>query len=142
MAPNIVTKGKALYFRGSASEGVASISPTGKQTGSSWTVISDEVIGKAELSEDAKERVLQVLESIDDYPFWKKIIADTDIIIENKLFVRDFDKPWASAYDGLVYVGDAPHPVIPTGQGIGMALEDAKVLGNAIRKRMVSVMQH
>ncbi|GFH56553.1 FAD/NAD(P)-binding domain-containing protein [Chaetoceros tenuissimus] len=68
LAPNIVTKGKALYFRGSTSEGVASIFSTGKQTGSSWTIISDEVLGKAESSEDAKERVLRALESMDDYP--------------------------------------------------------------------------
>ena len=68
-------------------------------------------------------------------PFWEKIFADTDFIIENKIFVRDFDKPWESAYEGLVYVGDALHPVRPTGQGIGMAFEDAKVLGDVIRKQ-------
>ena len=135
LAPNIVTNGKALYFRGSAKEGVASVFPTGKQVGSSWTVISDEVSGKSESSEESKKRVLQVLSSMDDFPFWEKIIADTDIIIENKLFVRDFDKPWESAYEGLVYVGDALHPVRPTGQAIGMALEDAKVLGEVIRKQ-------
>lgn len=135
MAPNIVTNGKALYFRGSAKEGVASVFPTGKQVGSSWTVISDEVSGKSESSEESKKRVLQVLSSMHDFPFWEQIIADTDIIIENKLFVRDFDKPWESAYEGLVYVGDALHPVRPTGQAIGMAFEDAKVLGEVIRKQ-------
>ena len=62
LAPSFDTKGRALFFRGATNEGVATL----KQVGSSWTVISDEVLGKLESSEDAKKRVLQILESMDD----------------------------------------------------------------------------
>ena len=56
------------------------------------------------------------------------------IAIEHKLFARDFDRTWNSSYDGLAYVGDAAHPVRPTGEGIALALVDAKVLGEVVAK--------
>jgi len=53
--------------------------------------------------------------------------------------VRDFEKPWNSAYDGLIYVGDAAHPVRPTGQGMALALEDAVNLGDLVAKHGLGV---
>ena len=69
-----------------------------------------------------------------EYEMWMGILKDTIAVIENKLQIRDFDQPWESAYDGLVYVGDSLHPVRPTGEGLALAFEDAQVLGQVIAK--------
>lgn len=113
--------------------------------GTAWSVISDIEDGKAGSMEEARERVLKVIETMNsvdphpDYDVLKQYIDDSSIIVENKLHVRDFDKPWESAYDGLIYIGDAAHPVRPTGEGIALALEDANVLCQLISKSGLSV---
>jgi 2-polyprenyl-6-methoxyphenol hydroxylase-like FAD-dependent oxidoreductase len=148
LAPNIYTSGKATFYRGSASSDDDSnntsgrsglIFPAGKNAGSSWTVISDVEDKRSTSEEESRKRVLKVIESMgtdnnDDYKLFKQVIDDSAIIIENKLHVRDFDKPWESSYDGLIYLGDSAHPVRPSGEGTALAFEDANVLGKVISK--------
>ena len=80
---------------------------------------------------------MQVTTDCDD--ILKRAIGDSPVIIENKLQIRDFELPWESSYDGLVYIGDAAHPVRPTGEGTALAFEDAKVLGDMIGKHGLCV---
>ena len=69
----------------------------------------------------------------DSYKLMKRAMDDSPIIIENKLHVRDFDQPWNSAYDSCIYIGDAAHPVRPTGEGTALAFEDTNVLRQMIQ---------
>jgi len=135
MAPNINAHGKATFYRGTSDDNTAGRSalvfPGGKDAGSSWTVISDVEDGKSESIAEAKARVLKVIQTTmgrENCRLMTNIIQDSNIVIENKLFVRDFNQPWESSYDGLIYLGDAAHPVRPTGQGAALAFEDAAVL--------------
>ena len=153
MAPNVSTSGKATFFIGKSDSDTAGrsalIFPGGKDAGSSWTVISDIENGKSTSTEEARKRVLKVIDTMgmsgteasttesgnnNEYAQLKQAIDDSSIIIENKLHVRDFDQPWESAYDGLIYIGDSAHPVRPTGEGTALAFEDANVLGQVISK--------
>ena len=156
MAPNVSTSGKATFFIGKGDSDTAGRSallfPGGKDAGSSWTVISDVEDGKSTSTEEARNRVLKVIDTMgmsaeasttesgsNEYVQLKQAIDDSFIIIENKLHVRDFDKPWESAYDGLIYIGDSAHPVRPTGEGTALAFEDANVLGQVISKHGLGV---
>lgn len=142
MAPNIDTSGVATYYRGESDSNSAGrsglIFPGGKNAGSSWTLISDAEDKRSTSDEESRKRVLKVIESMgtdsDNYKRFKQVIDNSAIIIENKLHVRDFDKPWESSYDGLIYIGDSAHPVRPTGEGTALAFEDANVLGKVISK--------
>ena len=51
-------------------------------------------------------------------------------MIEGKLQTRNFTKPWASATPRVAFLGDAAHPLRPTGEGTALALEDAWTLGS------------
>jgi hypothetical protein len=141
MAANIPTS-TATFFRGQQDSDTvgrtALIFPGGKNAGSSWSVISDAEDGRANTDEESRRRVLKVVETMgtnsENYKRMKKVIDDSNIIIENKLYVRDFDKPWESSYDGLIYIGDSAHPVRPTGEGTALAFEDANVLGQVVSK--------
>uniref|UniRef100_A0A7S1BDK5 FAD-binding domain-containing protein n=1 Tax=Corethron hystrix TaxID=216773 RepID=A0A7S1BDK5_9STRA len=73
-------------------------------------------------------------ENNDAYDLLKRAVDESPIIIENKLHVRDFEQPWESAYDGLIYIGDSAHPVRPTGEGTALAFEDANVLSEVIMR--------
>jgi len=142
LAPNISTSGKATFYRGLSDSTTAGrsglIFPGGKNVGSSWTVISDIEDQRSNSEEESRRRVLKVIESMgkesDNFKIFKQVIDGSSIIIESKLHVRDFDKPWESSYDGLIYVGDSAHPVRPTGEGTALAFEDASVLGKVILK--------
>ena len=141
MAPNIPTS-TATFYRGQQDSDTAGrsalIFPGGKSAGSSWTVISDVEDERANTEEESRRRVLKVVETMgtnsENYKRMKQVIDDSNIIIENKLQVRDFDKPWESSYDGLIYIGDSAHPVRPTGEGTALAFEDANVLGQVVSK--------
>lgn len=154
MAPHFNTRGTAAFFRGTADSKTAGrsalIFPGGKKAGSSWTVISDIQDGKSGSIEEAKERVLSVIETMGpttpngepnpDYMRLKQVIKDSTVVIENKLQVRDFeDQPWETAYDGLIYLGDAAHPVRPTGEGTALAFEDATVLRQIVATSGLSI---
>jgi len=141
-SPNIGASGRATFYRSASDSNIAgrsaAIFPGGKKGGSSWTVISDVEDERSASDEEARKRVLKVIESMgtgsDACNIFKQLIDDSAIIIENKLHVRDYEKPWESSYDGLIYVGDAAHPVRPTGEGTALAFEDANVLGKVISK--------
>lgn len=147
MAPNISTSGKATFYKGMSNGNTAGrsalIFPGGKNAGSSWTVISDIQDGRANSDEESRRRVLKVIETMEmgskNYKVFKKAIDDSPIIIENKLYVRDFEKPWESSYDGLIYIGDSAHPVRPTGEGTALAFKDANVLSQVISKHGLGV---
>ena len=136
MAPTFNTHGKATFYRGTSDDNTAGRSallfPGGKGAGASWTVISDIEDGKSTSINEARERALKVIETMapggDNCNLFTNIIQNSNTVIENKLHARDFDQPWESSYDGLIYVGDAAHPVRPTGQGTALAFEDAAVL--------------
>ena len=118
----------------------AAVFPAGGGLGTAWSVISDIEDGRSKSTEEARARVLKVVETMNsvdhnpDYDILKQCIDGSGTIIENKLHVRDLDKPWESAYDGLIYIGDAAHPVRPTGEGLALAFEDANVLYQLISK--------
>lgn len=141
-SPNICTSGIGTFYRSAGDSDIAGRSallfPGGKNAGSSWTVISDVEDQRSTSDDESRKRVLKVIESMgmgsDNFKLFKKAIDDSAIIIENKLYVRDFEKPWESSYDGLIYIGDAAHPVRPTGEGTALAFEDANVLGKVISK--------
>ena len=141
-SPNICTSGKATFYRSAGDSNTAGrsalIFPAGENAGSSWTLISDAEVQRSTSDEEARERVLKVIESMgkdsDNFKLWKEVVDDSAIIIENKLYVRDFEKPWESSYDGLIYIGDSAHPVRPTGEGTALAFEDANILGKVISK--------
>jgi 2-polyprenyl-6-methoxyphenol hydroxylase-like FAD-dependent oxidoreductase len=137
VAPNVQSFGKAIFYGGANDGRSALIFPGGKGAGSSWTVISNAKPGKSQTREEARERLLAVTVDCDD--ILKRAIDDSPIIIENKLQVRDFELPWESSYDGLVYIGDAAHPVRPTGEGTALAFEDAKVLRDMVAKHGLCV---
>ena len=44
----------------------------------------------------------------------------------------DFSQPWASAAPRVAYLGDAAHPLRPTGEGTALAFEDAWTLGDLL----------
>ena len=64
----------------------------------------------------------------DNCNLFTKVINDSNIVIENKLHVRDFDQPWESAYDGLIYLGDAAH-----GQGLALDSSTDITKGNILQ---------
>jgi len=138
LAPNISTSGKATFYTGVSAGRSGLIFPGGKNTGSSWTVISDVEDQRTNSEEESRRRVLNVVQSMgkdsENFKLFKQVIDESSIIIESKLHVRDFDKPWESSYDGLIYVGDSAHPVRPTGEGTALAFEDANVLGKIVFK--------
>jgi len=142
LAPHISTSGKATFYQGGSASNTTGrsglIFPGGKNAGSSWTIISDVEDQRSMSEEESRRRVLKVVESMgkgsDNFKRFKQVIDESSIIIESKLHVRDFDKPWESSYDGLIYVGDSAHPVRPTGEGTALAFEDASVLGKVILK--------
>lgn len=137
-ARNISTFGKATFYKDDENGGrSALIFPAGRDAGSSWTVISEAEDGKSETDQEARDRVLRIVKDCDE--ILKRAIDDSPIIIENKLQVRNFDLPWGSAYDGLIFIGDSAHPVRPTGEGTALAFEDARVLGEMIAEHGLSV---
>lgn len=80
--------------------------------------------------------VEELLEKFDDFlPIVKTIIRATppDMLLKWGLFDRDASPRWS---DGPVtLLGDAAHPMLPfTGQGSGIAIEDAVVLARILRE--------
>ena len=132
------TNGEATFYADKNTGRSAIIFPAGKSSGASWTVISQAEAGKSTTDAEARSRLAKVIGDLNDDAF-KQAIDDSPIVIENKLHVRDFDKPWKSSYDGLAYVGDAAHPVRPTGEGTALAFEDTNVLGGVVAEYGLTV---
>lgn len=137
-ARNISTSGKAIFYRDGKGGGrSALIFPAGKGAGSSWTLIGEVENGRSESDQEARSRVLKTAKGCDE--ILKRAIDDSPIIIEGKLHIRNFDLPWNSAYDGLVFIGDSAHPVRPTGEGTALAFEDTRVLRETISEHGLSL---
>jgi len=131
-AAGLDTGGEAIFFRDDDATGASSRSglvfPAGSGQGSSWSLIADSVEGRSESSEEARARLAAALpETLD--PTLREAIDASPIIIEGKLMTRDFTKPWSSAAPRVAFLGDAAHPLRPTGEGTALALEDAWTVG-------------
>ena len=127
-ATDLDTRGEATFYK---DEGGRSglLFPAGAGQGSSWTFISDSVAGRSQSSDEARARLLASLPAELDATLRHAIDA-SPLIIEGKLMTRDFSKPWASAAPRVAFLGDAAHPLRPTGEGTALALEDAWTVGS------------
>jgi 2-polyprenyl-6-methoxyphenol hydroxylase-like FAD-dependent oxidoreductase len=152
VAPSLQCNGQATFFRGDGgSGGSANISalvfPAGAKGGASWTVIAPTVEGRAVDEADAQRRALASVEQatplagegekqgrVSSPQLLMAAIKGSSRVVEHRLAVRDFDHPagYGAVTDGLAFMGDAQHPVRPTGEGIALAWADAAVLGSTI----------
>ena len=103
--------------------------PAGAGRGSSWTFIASSVAGRSQSPEEARARLAAALPDELDATLRQAIDA-SPFLIESKLQTRDFSKPWASATPRVAFLGDAAHPLRPTGEGTALALEDAWTVGS------------
>ena len=103
--------------------------PAGAGQGSSWTFIASSVAGRSQSPEEARARLTAALPDELDATLRQAIDA-SPFLIESKLQTRDFSKPWASATPRVAFLGDAAHPLRPTGEGTALALEDAWTVGS------------
>ena len=103
--------------------------PAGAGQGSSWTFIASLVAGRSQSPEEARARLTAALPDELDATLRQAIDA-SPFLIESKLQTRDFSKPWASAAPRVAFLGDAAHPLRPTGEGTALALEDAWTVGS------------
>ena len=103
--------------------------PAGAGQGSSWTFIASSVAGRSQSPEEARARLAAALPDELDATLRQAIDA-SPFLIESKLQTRDFSKPWASATPRVAFLGDAAHPLRPTGEGTALALEDAWTVGS------------
>jgi len=131
VAPGVDCNGEATFYKGEGGES-ALIFPAGREHGSSWTVIAPVVDGRSVTQEEARSRLSAALPADTDAALLA-VIAATPVLIENKLVTRDFSQPWSSAQPRVAYLGDAAHPLRPTGEGTALALEDAWTLGDLLR---------
>jgi len=128
LAASVQSQGTTTWYRGASGQS-GLIFPAGKDCGSSWTVIAPVVSGRSTTKEEAISRLKAALPSDTD-PLLLDTINKSETIIENKLVTRDFTKPWASSIPRVAYLGDAMHPLRPTGEGTALALEDAWVIAD------------
>ena len=115
----------------------------GEGGGTSWTVATPKVEGYARTSDEARNRLRAVLPPLakdapPDAPLAKlwRCIDASPVLIENRLKVRTFGEhspPFCSALNGVAFLGDAAHPVRPTGEGIELAFQDAWQLGAIVK---------
>ena len=128
IAETVDCDGQATFYQGDSGES-GLIFPAGLGHGSSWTVIAPAVDGRSATNEDAQRRLAAALPDETDPPLLQ-VIAASPRIIENKLVTRDFSQPWTSDVARVAYLGDAAHPLRPTGEGTALAFEDAWTIGH------------
>jgi 2-polyprenyl-6-methoxyphenol hydroxylase-like FAD-dependent oxidoreductase len=141
LAPGVAAGGAAFFLRDAEEELLAVTFPAG-DGGSSWTVAAKALEGKSKGPADALERLLGVLPPRDpSYEplerLYRCVEATPAGAIENRLKIRRFGEgapPFGAATSGLAFLGDAAHPVRPTGEGIALALEDAWALGDVVKR--------
>lgn len=122
------TQGQATFYKDDSGRS-GLVFPAGAGQGSSWTFISESVAGRSQSSEESRARLAAALPAELDATLRGAIDA-SPLIIEGKLMTRDFSKPWASASPRVAFLGDAAHPLRPTGEGTALALEDAWTVGS------------
>ena len=125
-APSLDTRGAATFYK----EGDCSalVFPAGSGQGSSWSFIAPVAEGRAESPEEARARLSEALPAPLDATL-QAAIDGSQSVLEHKLVVRDFARPWASSAARVAFLGDAAHPLRPTGEGTALAFEDAWTLG-------------
>jgi len=142
LTPSVDLAGQCTFLRDTAQVNgrLASTFPAGgKDGGASWTVIgpSAQTERRAVDSADARRRLLAAMPPRGDGAYgpledlWRCIEA-APTVIENRLQVRVFGPGapnFCSNTNGLAFLGDAAHPVRPTGEGIALAFQDAWQLG-------------
>ena len=147
IAQGVDLKGACLVLRDMkrAPDGALTIMfpAAGEGGGTSWTVAAPKVEGYARTSDEARSRLRAVLPplakgALPDAPLAKlwRCIDASPVIIENRLKVRTFGEhspPFSSALNGVAFLGDAAHPVRPTGEGIELAFQDAWQLGAIVK---------
>lgn len=109
LAPSIGCDGQATFYRGDGGQS-ALLFPAGADAGSCWTVIAESVAGRATDSEDARRRLAEFGLPARTAPALLEAIAASELVIENKLSVRDFELDWASGEPAVAYMGDAVRP--------------------------------
>jgi 2-polyprenyl-6-methoxyphenol hydroxylase-like FAD-dependent oxidoreductase len=161
IAPNLNCSGRATFFRGDHLNS-ALVFPAGAEGGASWTVICPTVPGRAKDGADAQRRAMEALLCGDNNitgggdddettsssasssrllqlpPLLQQAIAGSSRAVEHRLAVRDFETAsYGAATDGAAFVGDAQHPVRPTGEGLALAFSDAVSLRRALTSEMM-----
>ena len=162
IAPSVDCHGVATFYRGEAGRS-ALLFPAGRSKGSAWTIITTSIDGRASTSDEARRRLREAVsqeavsqeavsqeavsqeavsqeamagEAVSQEAMagelWRAVEA-SPVIVENKLRVRDYTQPWESGDARVAYLGDAAHPLRPTGEGTALAFEDAWVLGSLAR---------
>ena len=126
-AQSLDTKGAATFYKDGDCSGL--VFPAGSGQGSSWSFIAPAADGRAATSEEARARLAAALPAPLDATLQGAIDASASVL-EHKLVVRDFSQPWASSAERVAFLGDAAHPLRPTGEGTALALEDAWTLGD------------
>ena len=146
VAPKINLGGKASFFKGGSSKGGSSkggdatssgvVFPAGAAEGASWAIIAPLAEGRSTDSASARLRATEALEAACNGssapPLLVSAIGGSERVVEHRLFYRNFGEgaaPYAAATAGLSFLGDAQHPVRPTGQGVALAWADAAALG-------------
>jgi salicylate hydroxylase len=138
IAPRVHVHGTATFFRDpSGGSRIAVLFPAGRGRGASWTVTADAVPGRARDAADAAARLQAALlapgpdgavaSALDEQ--LAAALADSACVTEHRLVTREWEAPWPSGVDRLAFLGDAAHPLRPTGEGLALALEDAWLCG-------------
>jgi 2-polyprenyl-6-methoxyphenol hydroxylase-like FAD-dependent oxidoreductase len=148
-APTVDAKNIATFYvaspqgSGEGESATCCIFPAGRTTpGSSISIIMASVPGRASSSDDARKRLDSALAKlgvpIDDLV--RRTIDGVDHMLEHRLHTRNFDAypSLESGEERIGFLGDSAHPLRPTGEGIGIAMEDAWTIGKlakeAVRK--------
>ncbi|KAJ1462695.1 hypothetical protein M885DRAFT_505730 [Pelagophyceae sp. CCMP2097] len=146
LTPTVDLRGRCTVLRDTVnSDGVLAITfPAGGGLGggggASWTVTGPAVSGRALNADDARHRLLASLPPRDasNAPLEALYccVEEAPFVIENRLKVRNFG-PGAPAFcsntNGLAFLGDAAHPLRPTGEGVALAFEDAWQLADIVK---------
>ena len=127
-ALDLDTGGEATFYKDETGRS-GLVFPAGAGQGSSWSLICNSVAGRSASSEEARARLTAALPTKLDRTL-RQAIDSSPLVIEGKLQTRNFTKPWASATPRVAFLGDAAHPLRPTGEGTALALEDAWTLGS------------
>lgn len=148
VAPGVDVRGVATFYKDGGGR-MGLLFPAGKGRGASWTVTAPAVPGRARDGADARARLWAALgasepssagggaagstangaqRAVVDERFAAALAASSNVV-EHRLVSRNWDAPWHSGVEHLAYLGDAAHPLRPTGEGLALALEDAWTMG-------------
>ena len=139
LSPSHDAKGTATFYRSDDGTSSGLVFPAGIQQGTSWTVISPVLDGRATSETDARSRLLSTLPPDCD-ALLRRAIDACPTVLEHKLATRDYSKAWGASVSRVAFLGDAAHPLRPTGEGTALAFEDAYTIGQIAKAQAASVM--